>query len=182
VALDLVTAMRYQRRSFLYPFYVLGALAFQMVAHDIHAGEEERLKLVGRVSMEAVDSRRILIAVATRSDGSAEHLFLYTASTPLRVSPNLRNVYAAVDYDSGNGLRVTPTLADQHTFEFVLTPTFESRAPDVIRFKDPTGLSHYLANPPLRIEDLNALHKTRDCDQSPRACIDVAGQFLPFPG
>jgi hypothetical protein len=39
-----------------------------------------------------------------------------------------------------------------------------------------------VANPRLRPEDLTSPHKTGNCDLSPEACLEVGGQFLPFPG
>lgn len=144
----------------------------------------ERVTVVGRVFVETVDARRIVIAVSTHLDGRSEHVFLYTASKPLSVTPRFRNWQAQVNYESGGGLRITPFTAGAQALEFVLNPKFQTPAPEgsVLRFSDTVGLSHYVAHPALPLDDLKALHRRADCDGAPQACVEVAGQFLPFPG
>jgi hypothetical protein len=117
-------------------------------------------------------------------DGSSEHLFLYTASAPLSMTPRFRNLLATVYYETSGGLRIIPAANDAQTLEFVVTAGFATKgsAGSVIRFEQTLGLSHYVANPRLQSQDLQALNKTADCDHAPRACVEVAGQFLPFPG
>ena len=164
--------------------FVASGLADQATAWSASPVDAEHLTLVGRVFVEPVDTRRVLVAVTTRMDGSSEHLFLYTASTPLSVTPRFRNLLAGVYYETGGGLRITPAANDAQTLEFVVTAGFETQGSggSVIRFEQTLGLSHYVANPRLQIQDLQALNKTADCDHAPRACVQVAGQFLPFPG
>lgn len=142
----------------------------------------EHLTFVGRVFIEPIDARRVIVAVSTRLDGASEHLFLYTASTPLTVTPRMRNVVATVYYDTTGGLRVTPATGDSKILEFIVSPAFDSRRPDdsVISFRQTLALKHYVANPRLQSADLNTVHETGDCDRSPEACVEVAGQFLPF--
>ena len=174
--------MRSPYRSLLFAL-CSGALVFQSIVLSTYAGEAERLTFTGRVFMEPVDTRRILIAVTTHPDGSAEHLFLYTASKPLRVTPRLRNVQAHVEYEQGRGLRLIPDRENPQAFVFIVSRDFQPEGPDgAIRFEQTTGLSHYVADPPLRIEDLKALLKTGECGQSPQSCVAAGGQFLPFPG
>jgi hypothetical protein len=66
--------------------------------------------------------------------------------------------------------------------EFVVSPAFDSRRPEgsVISLRQTLALRHYVASPRLQIKDLNTLHETGNCDLSPDACVQVAGQFLPF--
>jgi hypothetical protein len=160
------------------------ALAYTTAVRGGAPEDQEHLTLVGRVFVDLVDARRILVAVTTRMDGAAEHLFLYTASTRLTVSPRARNIQATVYYESSGGLRITPMLGDYQILEFVVRPDFDSHRTDgsVLGFKETLGLAHYVANPRLQAVQLEAMHKTGDCDRAPRACVEVAGQFLPFPG
>jgi hypothetical protein len=160
------------------------ALAYPTAVRGGAPEDQEHLTLVGRVFVDLVDARRILVAVTTRMDGAAEHLFLYTASTRLTVSPRARNIQATVYYESSGGLRITPMLGDYQILEFVVRPDFDSHRTDgsVLGFKETLGLAHYVANPRLQAVQLEAMHKTGDCDRAPRACVEVAGQFLPFPG
>ncbi len=165
--------------------FALGAgLACHTVAWSAGPEDIEHLTLVGRVFVEPVDARRVLVAVTTRMDGVSQHLFLYTASQSLSVNPRMRDVQATVYYETTGGLRITPAASDAQTLEFVVSPAFDSRRTDgsVIGFKQTLALKHYVANPRLRLEDLNAVHKTRDCDLAPQTCVEVAGQFLPFAG
>jgi hypothetical protein len=159
-------------------------LAFHTAAWGGAPEDREHLTLVGRVFVEPVDARRVLVAVSTRTDGAAEHLFLYTASRRLTASPRARNIEATVYYESSGGLRITPALGDYQILEFVVSPDFDSHRTDgsVLGFKETLGLTHYVASPRLRAVQLEAMHKTGDCDQAPQACVEVAGQFLPFPG
>lgn len=149
-----------------------------------NAVETERLAFAGRAFMEPIDARRIVIAVATRPDGRAEHLFLYTASTPLRVAPRLRNWPCRVVYEVGRGLRLTPDDNSVQPFEFIVSSDFAAATTDevTLRFEQTAGLAHYLANPPLGIEALKTLRITGDCDRAPQRCAEVEGQYLPFPG
>jgi len=160
------------------------ALAYHTAAWGGAPEDREHLTLVGRVFVEPVDARRILVAVTTRTDGASEHLFLYTASRRLTVSPRARNIQASVYYETSVGLRITPALGDYQILEFVVGPDFESHRTDgsLLGFKETLGLVHYVANPRLQAVELEAIHKTGDCDQAPQACVAVAGQFLPFPG
>ena len=175
-----------QYSCWIWSLFVFGAsgLACEATAWGACPVDAEHLTLVGRVLVEPVDTRRVLVAVTTRMDGSSEHLFLYTASTPLSVTPRFRNLLATVYYETGGGLRITPAANDAQTLEFVVTAGFETQgsAGSVIHFEQTVGLSHYVANPRLQIQDLRAINKTGDCDRAPRACVEVAGQFLPFPG
>ncbi len=149
------------------------------------AGEvdAERLTLTGRVLVEPVDARRVLVAIATRMDGSAEHLFLYTASKPLLAPPHPGDFLGTIYYETAGGLRIIPAAGGQ-TLEFVVGKAFAGQGAGgvVVRFTDTLGLSHYLANPRLHLESLKTLHRAADCNTDPKACVDVAGQFLPFPG
>ena len=144
----------------------------------------EHLTLLGRVFVEPVDARRVVVAVSTRLDGASEHLFLYTAATPLTVTPRMRDVEATVYYETTGGLRITPAVTDSQILEFVVSPAFDSRRSDgsVLGFRQTLALKHYVANPRLRTEDLNTVHETGNCDLTPESCVEVAGQFLPFPG
>ena len=148
------------------------------------AVDVERLTLVGRVFVVPVDARRIIVAISTRMDGSSEHVFLYTASQPLSGTLHFQNLQAGVYYETGAGLRITPVDGEGQTLEFVANPSFETQAPEgtIVRFKQTLGLSHYLAKPRLQLYDLQALHKTADCERLPQTCVEVAGQTLPFPG
>ncbi|TLZ14681.1 MAG: hypothetical protein E6K30_14200 [Gammaproteobacteria bacterium] len=159
-------------------------LAYHTAAGGAGLEDKEHLTLVGRVFVEPVDARRILVAVTTRTDGGSEHLFLYTASRRLTVSPRARNLQATVYYESTAGLRITPARGDYQILEFVVGPDFESHRTDgsLLGFKETLGLVHYVANPRLQAVELEAIHKTGDCDRAPQACVAVAGQLLPFPG
>ena len=79
------------------------ALAYHTAAWGGAPEDREHLTLVGRVFVEPVDARRILVAVTTRTDGASEHLFLYTASRRLTVSPRARNIQASVYYETSVG-------------------------------------------------------------------------------
>ena len=94
------------------------------------------------------------------------------------------NLQASVYYESTGGLRITPALGDYQILEFVVGPDFESHRTDgsLLGFKETLGLVHYVANPRLQAAELEAIHKTSDCDRAPQACVAVAGQLLPFPG
>jgi hypothetical protein len=175
--------MRKMNRS-LFCVLCSGVFASQSVIWAACAGQAEHLTLTGRVFMEPIDARRILIAVATLTDGSAEHVFMYTARVPLRIGPRFRNWPARIDYEAGHGLRLTPDDKRIQAFVFAVTGDFAREVSDTFpdRFDQTTGLSHYLANPPLRIEDLKALHITGDCNRYPESCVEVGGQRLPFPG
>src|SRR5206468_51562 len=81
------------------------------------SADKEHLTLVGRVFVEPVDARRILVAVTTRTDGASEHLFLYTASRRLTASPRARSLQATVYYESTGGLRITPALGGGRALE-----------------------------------------------------------------
>jgi hypothetical protein len=177
-----MSLVRRQYYCWVWSLFVFGAsvLADQATAWGASPVDAEHLTFVGRVFVEPVDTRRVLVAVTTRMDGSSEHLFLYTASTPLSVTPRFRNLLATVYYETGGGLRITPAANDAQTLEFVVTAGFGTHGS--IRFEQTLGLSHYVANPRLQFQDLQALNKTADCDHAPRACVQVAGQFLPFPG
>jgi hypothetical protein len=154
---------------------VAGHLSTPAMADDGH------IHLVGSVFMEPVDARRIVVAVTV--NGSAEHFFLYTASTTLKVTPRLRNYGAIVDYDEGQRLRVTLTGGDTRSFEFAASPRLGMQVADgsIIGFYKTVALSHYVARPPVNAHDLDSLHSS-DCDRSPRTCTEVAGQSLPFGG
>jgi hypothetical protein len=174
--------MRNRNRSLLYVL-CSGMLVFNSSVWGTDAVETERITFAGRVFMEPIDTRRIVIAVATRSDGSAEHLFFYTATRPLRVTPRLRNWQGRIVYEAGRGLRLTPDDNSIQPIEFIVSSDFAAATPGEVplRFEHTAGLSHYLANPPLRIEALKALQITGDCDRSPQHCVSVGGQYLPFP-
>jgi hypothetical protein len=146
--------------------------------------DREHLTLFGRVFVEPVDARRVLVAVTTRTDGASEHLFLYTARERLTASPRARNIQASVYYETSGGLRITPALGDYQILEFVVSPAFDSHRTDgsVLGFRETLGLAHYVAKPRLQAVELEAMHKTGDCDRAPQACVEVAGQLLPFPG
>ena len=177
-----------RRRFLLYVWFLvacgLSGLAHQAPVWGDGPVDAEHLTFAGRVFVEPVDARRVLVAVTTRVDGSSEHLFLYTASKPLSVAPRFRDWPATVYYDSEGGLRITPAASDAQTLEFAVSPSFETPGSDasIIRFRQSLGLVHYVANPRLQIQDLNALQKIQDCDSAPRACVEVSGRFLPFPG
>ena len=100
------------------------------------------------------------------------------------MSPRARNLQATVYYESTAGLRITPARGDYQILEFVVGPDFESHRTDgsLLGFKETLGLVHYVANPRLQAVELEAIHKTGDCDRAPQACVAVAGQLLPFPG
>lgn len=143
----------------------------------------ENLTLAGRVFIETIDDRRVLVAVSTRVDGSSEHFFLYTATKPLTVQPHSRNWQATVYYETGGGLRVMPAGSDAQALEFVVSPRFESHGSEAttVHFKQTLGLVHYVANPRVPTGDLEALRKT-NCNIAPKACVEVGDRFLPFPG
>ncbi|TLZ24791.1 MAG: hypothetical protein E6K29_16535 [Gammaproteobacteria bacterium] len=161
-----------------------GGFAYHTAVRGGAPADKEHLTLIGGVFVEPVDARRILVAVTTRTDGASEHLFLYTASRRLTVSPRARNLQATVYYESTGGLRITPALGDYQILEFVVGPDFESHRTDgsLLGFKETLGLVHYVANPRLQAVELEAIHKTGDCDRAPQTCVAVAGQLLPFPG
>ena len=176
-----------RRTAHVYVGLLLAAgagLAYHTAVRGGAPEDKEHLTLVGRVFVDLVDARRILVAVTTRTDGASEHLFLYTASTRLTVSPRARNILASVYYETSAGPRITPVLGDYQILEFVVSPGFDSHRTDgsVLGFKETLGLAHYVANPRLHAVELEAMHKTGDCDRAPQACVEVAGQFLPFPG
>lgn len=158
------------------------ALACHGAARGAGPGDVEHLTLVGVVFVEPIDARRVVVAVSTRMDGASEHLFLYTAAVPLTVTLRMRNVDASVYYDSTGGLRITPAYQDSQMIELVVSPAFGSRRPEgsVISLRQTLALRHYVASPRLQIKDLNTVHETGNCDLAPEACVQVAGQFLPF--
>jgi hypothetical protein len=164
--------------------FLLGASGFaeQPAVPGMDSVDTERLTLAGRVFIETIDDRRVLVAISTRVDGSSEHFFLYTATKPLSVQPRSRNWQATVYYETGAGLRVIPVGSDAQTFEFVVSPRFESGSEaTTLRFTQTLGLAHYVANPRVSIGDLEALKKT-NCNIAPKACVEVGDRFLPFPG
>jgi hypothetical protein len=167
---------------------LVAALAAVCLGHQaLWAGDEvdaQRLTLTGRVLVEPVDARRVLVAIATRMDGSAEHLFLYTASKPLLAPPHPGDFLGTIYYETAGGLRIIPAAGDRQTLEFVVGKAFAAQGAGgaVMRFTDTLGLAHYLADPRLHLESLKTLHRAADCNREPKACVDVAGQFLPFPG
>jgi len=164
--------------------FLFGATGFadQPAVPGMDSVDMERLTLAGRVFIETIDDRRVLVAISTRVDGSSEHFFLYTATKPLSVQPHSRNWQATIYYETGQGLRVIPAGSDAQTLEFVVSPRFESGSEaSTVRFKQTLGLLHYVANPRVSVGDLEALRKT-NCNIAPKACVEVADRFLPFPG
>src|SRR5204862_305937 len=109
--------------------YARAGIPMLPVPHGV-ADTRLQVTLIGRVFVEPVDARRILVAVTTRTDGASEHLFLYTASRRLTVSPRARNLQATVYYESTGGLRISPALGDYQILEFVVGPDFESHRTD----------------------------------------------------
>lgn len=174
---------RYYSCVCLLLFFGASGVARPPVVQSADSADVENLTLAGRVFVETIDDRRVLVAVSTRLDGSAEHLFLYTATKPLSVQPHSRNWQATVYYETGGGLRVLPAGSDAQTLEFIVSPRFESQAPEatIVRFKETLGLVHYVADPRVAIGDLEGLRKT-NCNIAPKACVEVGDRFLPFPG
>jgi hypothetical protein len=157
-----------------------GLLSLAAHAETIPDGRSH-LELAGTVFLEPVDARRILVAVATQPGGAADEVFLYTAIRPLRDIPRLRDVSASLVYDADHGLRIVPTAPGGQVIEFVVGAAPAGRTLGAIRFTLTAGLAHYRAQPPLQASELRSLSHRADCDVTPRACIQVAGQFLPFP-
>jgi hypothetical protein len=157
-----------------------GLLSLAAQAEIIPDGRAH-LELAGTVFLEPVDARRILVAVATQPGGAADEVFLYTAIRPLRDIPRLRDVSATLVYDEAHGLRIVPTAPGGQVIEFVVGAAHAAQTLGTLRFSLTAGLAHYRAQPPLQPADLRSLGHRADCDLAPRACIQVGGQFLPFP-
>ncbi|MGC1458178.1 MAG: hypothetical protein WA825_07870 [Steroidobacteraceae bacterium] len=146
------------------------------------SGEPERLHLTGYVFITPVDERRLLIAVSVAPGQSVEHLFLYTAGKTPRVpmvTLNLRNVRATVEFEGGRVLKIMPTSPRAQTIQFTGGPALTNSM--VINFEWNAGAVHYIATPPLSIRELESVRVVGDCNLRPAACVDAAGQLLPFP-
>jgi hypothetical protein len=148
----------------------------------IWAAEQGEIALEGYIFVEPIDSRRIVVAVDTNHDGVATHIFLYTSRSRLRITPRLRNVSAKVYYEEGKRLRVAPT--NYRLLEFIVTRNEQSvdRDSSAILFENTTGLADYIPATPIRITDLSAATDVVNCDAAPTRCLQVSGQWLPFPG
>lgn len=143
--------------------------------------DQEILSLHARIVVDVVDAKRIIVAVDSNQDGSVEHLFLYTASERLRVTPRM-TANGEVQFREGDFLLVKPaggmkTLRFSARQEFVATNSDDA----VLRFDRTAGLSKYTPVVPLSIKDLESKRVTADCASSPASCVEVAGQLLPFP-
>jgi hypothetical protein len=178
-----IVHLRYYSCVCLLLFSGASGLAAPPVVPGADSADSEHLTLAGRVFVETIDDRRVLVAISTRMDGSSEHLFLYTATKPLSVKPHSRNWQATAYYETRGGLRVTPAGSDAQTLEFIVSASFESQGSGatIVRFKQTLGLVHYVANPRVPIGDLEGLQKG-NCNISPKACVQVGDRFLPFPG
>jgi hypothetical protein len=142
--------------------------------------QNESLDVDGNIYVWTIDSRHIIVAVDHDKRGSADHVFLYTASERLRVSLKVSSWRGRISYRSGTSLLVVLRNQPQ-ALEFILDRDFKSdRTGQTIRFSNTTDLLHYRPVTPMQIKDLTAGSHTGDCDVSPRACFKVAGEFLPF--
>ncbi len=153
-------------------------------ASSAKSQDDLRLQLEGMVCAEPIDDQRVIIAIDTNGKGNADHLFLYTASEPLRVSPSLRNVPARVEYRRGEFLLLTMHGLPYQPLKFLEYGNVRDEAAEgsAIRFDKTIGLSHYIPTVPMKIMDLASWKKVADCNAAPKACLEVAGQFVPFPG
>jgi hypothetical protein len=144
------------------------------------AGDQEILSLRGRVIVDVVDAQRVIVAVDSNKDGKVEHLFLYSASERMHVSPQL-DIPGEVQYREGDFLLVKLAGGVPNLW---FSARQESGASDsdasVIRFDRTAGLSQYIPVAPISIEDLKSKRITGDCAMTPASCVEVSGQLLPF--
>jgi hypothetical protein len=164
------------RRKILSAVCMVLAIASVRVA----ARDEEVLSLRGLIVVDMVDTQRIIVAVDSNRDGTVEHLFLYTASERLRVTPRMTTPGEA-QYREGDFLLVKPA-GGMRSLHFSAREESEVHSDnDVIRFDRTAGLSQYIPIAPISIKDLASKRVTADCASSPASCVEVAGQLLPFP-
>jgi hypothetical protein len=145
----------------------------------------------GVVFVQAVDDRRILIAIDAQGaqgtqgpDGFVDHLFLYTASEPDDFRASAEPFLGHVEY-RGGFLRVVGKDGRQPLL-FLVTPAGDKRISqletrDERRFSHSIGLSHYTGWRGLRVTRLNALHASARCEGPPGACVEVDGIHIEFP-
>lgn len=142
----------------------------------------------GTVLVQAVDDRRILIAIdkagAEPPDGFVDNLFLYTGSEAHGFQVRPQAFSGHVEY-SQNRLRVVGKDGRQ-TLLFLVpregnTPDAQHAAADERRFDRTIGLSHYAGGLRLPLERLNALRVSAQCDGPAGACVEVDGFRIRFP-
>jgi len=147
----------------------------------VAAGDQEVLFLKGRIVIDVVDAKRVIVAVDSNQDGTVEHLFLYTASERLRVTPRMA-ASGEVQYLEGDFLLVKPAGGLKNLRFSAREESGPTDSDDaVIPFDRTAGLSQYIPVAPLSIKDLESTRVTGDCARSPASCVEVAGQLLPFP-
>lgn len=163
-------------RKFLSVF----SLILVVAAAHAAAGDQEILSFRGRVIVDVVDAQRVIVAVDSNKDGNVEHLFLYSASERMHVSPQL-DIPGEVQYREGGFLLVKLAGGMPNLW---FSARQESGASDsgtaVIRFDRTAGLSQYSPVTPISIEDLRSKRVTGDCASTPASCVEVSGQLLPF--
>jgi hypothetical protein len=142
----------------------------------------------GAVVVQAVDDRRILVAIDTHGDqqpdGLVDQLFLYTASEPFEFRTGAQPFSGHIEY-TGGVLRVIGKDGRQPLL-FVVQPAaseslaqFDTRSARL--FDRSIGLSHYTGWHGLRVARLNSLRPSARCDGSPGACVEVDGIHIEFP-
>lgn len=142
----------------------------------------------GMVVVQAVDDRRILIAIdkaaAEPSDGFVDDLFLYTGSEAHGFQARPEAFSGHVEYSQGT-LRVLGKDGRQ-TLLFLVpregnSPEPQHAAAGDRRFDRTIGLSHYAGWQRLPLERLNAVRVSAQCDGPTGACVEVDGVRIRFP-
>jgi hypothetical protein len=142
----------------------------------------------GTVLVQAVDDRRILIALdrqdGQKPDGLVDQLFLYTASESHGYQPEGRSFSGHVEY--GQGFLRVIGKAGQEPLLFVIRSAVGKDVTGVDmavgrRFDHSIGLSHYTGLRPLPIERLKALRASAQCDGPAGSCVEVDGFRIGFP-
>jgi hypothetical protein len=142
----------------------------------------------GIVYIQAVDDRRILIAIdeqgAQKPDGLVDELFLYTASEPHGFSSSTNPFVGHIEYGQGV-LRVIGKDGSEPLL-FLVKPAALERSIRIDngterRFEHSIGLSHYSGLQAVRLERLKALHPSAKCDGPVGSCVEVDGFRIVFP-
>ena len=160
----------------------LSLLSVTLAAASLQAaaGDQKVLSVRGRIIVEVVDAPRVVVAVDSNRDGNVEHLFLYSASVGMLVSPQM-DIFGEVQYREGGFLLVDVAGGAPDLW---FSAKQESGATDsnaaVIRFDRTAGLSHYVPVTPISVEDLKSKTIIGDCSSAPDSCVEVSGERLPF--
>jgi hypothetical protein len=173
---------------------VLAACRSTFVGHDFRQScgfgvrTMEPCSADGMVLVQAIDDRRILIAIDKAgpepSDGFVDDLFLYTGSEAHGFQARPAAFSGHVEY-SQDALRVVGKDGRQ-TLVFLVPREgnalhADRAATDDRRFDRTIGLSHYAGWQRLPLDRLNALRVSAQCDAPAGACVEVDGFRIRFP-